>query len=149
MSIIGLHHALHGCKKSKQHGNCQKEPEILIYGASAEYITVWFQIITQEVQTFAKSLCWAELLLSGRVTAHCVLQGTQRGRLHQYPSSGVSLCRVHLGWWGGWWNFAIPWRPLLTQQGKSVCSYSSKTLQFLVTFTPCHTDTEKIGFVSE
>lgn len=49
MSITSLHHALLGCKKSKQHDNCQKEPQIFIYGASVEFITVWFEVVTLEV----------------------------------------------------------------------------------------------------
>lgn len=56
MSITNLHHALLGCKKSKQRDNYQKEPKIFIYGVSVEYITVWFQIVILEVQTFARSL---------------------------------------------------------------------------------------------
>lgn len=92
MSITSLHHALLGCKKSKQRDNCQKEPKIFIYGASVEYITVWFQIVPVEVQTIARSLCQEELPLSGAEAAPWVLQvfgegGYTRGPAVGFPSA--------------------------------------------------------------
>lgn len=72
MGIFSLHGAVLGCKKSKQHDSCQKEPKIFIYIASVEYIRVWFQVITLEVQIFARSFCLEEILLSGCGTSPLV-----------------------------------------------------------------------------
>lgn len=100
MGISSLHNAVFGCKTSKQHDSCQQEPKIFIYVASVEYSRVWFQIVTLEVQTFARSFCREELLPSGCGTAHLLLQVTWRGSLHRWASGGVFVCEydVRSGW---------------------------------------------------